>query len=133
MSSKQTLGPPRECAHMERFLETCLLLLVDEEPGHGYGLMNRLEEFGFPADSLNVGTLYRTLRRLEEEKLVSSDWEEGGQGPRRRVYTITSEGREALAVWIEVIRVNKRRIDTLLARYAALHGKEGEKPIWSRG
>lgn len=126
MSRKQTLGPPVECAHMDRFLETCLLLLVDEEPGHGYGLMDRLQEFGFPTDSLNVGSLYRTLRRLEQGKLVSSDWEEGGQGPRRRVYTITSKGREALSVWIEVIRGNKGRIETLLARYAALHGKEGK-------
>ena len=124
--NKQALGPPANCAHMERFLETCLLFLVDEEPGHGYGLMDRLGEFGFPADSLNVGTLYRTLRRLEEEKLVFSDWEEGGQGPRRRVYTITLKGRENLAMWSEIIRGNKERIERLLSRYAALHDKEGE-------
>jgi len=123
---QQALGPPGSCAHMERFLETCLLLLVYEEPGHGYGLMDRLAEFGFPADTLNMGTLYRALRRLEEEELVSSDWEEGGQGPRRRVYTITPKGREDLAVWIEVIRGNKQRIERLLARYTAMHRKEGK-------
>ena len=116
----QALGPPSTCAHMEHFLETCLLLLVDEASDHGYSLLDRLVEFGFSTESLNVGTLYRTLRRLEEGELATSDWEEGGQGPRRRVYTITEKGKETLATWIQIIRGNKERIERLLARYALL-------------
>ena len=130
IDNRQALGPPTTCAHMEHFLETCLLLLVDEAPGHGYSLLDRLAEFGFPAESLNVGTLYRTLRRLEDEGLVSSDWEEGGQGPRRRVYTMTEKGGESLAIWIKIIQGNKQRIERLLSRYAALgklDKKEGTK------
>lgn len=124
-SKRGAVGPPGSCAHMEHFLATCLLVLVEEAPGHGYSLMDRLADFGFPPDSFNIGTLYRTLRRLEKAGLVTSDWEEGGQGPRRRVYTITDQGRESLSLWIEVIKGNRRRIDRLLARYSALHGKEG--------
>ena len=121
------LGPPGTCAHMEHFLETCLLLLIDETPDHGYSLLERLGEFGFPTECLNVGTLYRTLRRLEEEGLANSDWEEGGQGPRRRVYTITEKGKATLATWIQIIRGNKARIERLLARYASLEELDGEE------
>ncbi|NLK08396.1 MAG: PadR family transcriptional regulator, partial [Firmicutes bacterium] len=82
-------------------------------------LVDRLAEFGFTDESLNVGTLYRTLRRLEKGGFAASDWESSGRGPRRRVYTITKEGQEALATWMEIIRGNKNRIKRLLARYEA--------------
>ena len=62
---------------MERFLEMCLLLLLFEKPGYGYGLIEQLEYFGFLQEELNVGSLYRVLRKMENEKLVISDWEKG--------------------------------------------------------
>ena len=81
---------------MERFLEVCLLLLLFEEPGYGYGLIEQLEHFGFLQEELNVGSLYRVLRKMENEKLVISDWEESDQGPRKRTYEITNVGKNEL-------------------------------------
>ena len=58
--------------HMERFLEVCLLLLLYDEIGYGSGLVEQLASFGFSDDDLNVSTLYRTLRKMEKEGLVTS-------------------------------------------------------------
>ncbi|NLK07089.1 MAG: PadR family transcriptional regulator, partial [Firmicutes bacterium] len=76
--NRKALGPPQVCSHMEHFLETCLLFLIGEKADHGYSLVDRLAEFGFTDESLNVGTLYRTLRRLEKGGFAASDWESSG-------------------------------------------------------
>ncbi len=102
---------------MERFLEVCLLLLLYDEVGYGYGLIEQLEYFGFSQDELNVSTLYRTLRKMEKEKLVSSFWEEGGPGPKRRVYEITENGRNNLDRWINILETRKLRIQRLIDKY----------------
>ncbi len=102
---------------MERFLEVCLLLLLYDEAGYGYGLIEQLEYFGFSQNELNISTLYRTLRKMEKEKLVSSFWEEGGPGPRRRVYEIMEGGRKNLAQWINILEIRKARIEKLIMKY----------------
>ena len=102
---------------MERFLEVCLLLLLYDEIGYGYGLIEQLASFGFSQDDLNVSTLYRTLRKMEKEKLVTSSWEEGGQGPKRRVYEITESGKNELNQWIGILKVRKSRIESLITKF----------------
>ena len=72
-----------------------LLLLLAENPGHGYQLIERLKTFGFGES--RTGSLYRELRRLEDEGLVTSYWEASQtRGPARRVYELTREGRRSL-------------------------------------
>ena len=105
---------------MERFMEVCLLLLLYEETGHGYGLIDRLSYFGFSEEQLNVSTLYRTLRNMEKEGSVVSVWEEAGQGPKRRVYNITDSGQKELVNWIEVLKGRKAHIEKLINRYESL-------------
>ncbi len=102
---------------MERFLEVCLLLLLYDEVGYGYGLIEQLEYFGFSQDELNVSTLYRTLRKMEKENLVSSLWEKGGPGPRRRVYEITESGKKNLDQWVRILEIRKARIEKLILKY----------------
>lgn len=102
---------------MERFLEVCLLLLLYDEVGYGYGLIDELLFFGFSEDELNVSTLYRTLRKMEKENLVISSWEEGGPGPKRRVYEITEKGKNELDQWIRILKVRKARIQKLIGKY----------------
>lgn len=103
--------------HMERFLEVCLLLLLYDEIGYGYGLIEQLTSFGFSVADLNLSTLYRTLRKMENEGLVTSLWEEGGQGPKRRVYEITMNGKKELDQWIKILKGRKSRIESLINKY----------------
>jgi PadR family transcriptional regulator, regulatory protein PadR len=90
-----------EPALPRNFLRSCMLLLLREEPAHGYDLLERLRPLGFPRD--DPGRLYRALRALEAEGLVRSAWERSQTGPDRRVYELTRAGgeelhREALAL-----------------------------------
>jgi PadR family transcriptional regulator PadR len=109
---------------MERFMEVCLLLLLYEEAGHGYGFIEQLSYFGFSEEQLNVGTLYRTLRKMEKEGSVISVWEEGGQGPKKRVYKITDNGKRELGNWIQFLKDRKARIDKLIKKYESSIGND---------
>jgi PadR family transcriptional regulator PadR len=102
---------------MDRFLEVCLLVLLYDKLGYGYGLIEDLEYFGFSSEELNVSTLYRTLRKMENQNLVTSFWEESGLGPKRRVYKITETGKTELDNWIAVLKGRRNRIKNLIDKY----------------
>jgi len=70
-----------------------LLLLLDAEASHGYGLRRALGDHQASADA---GAMYRVLRRLEREGSVGSGWARSASGPRRRVYRLTDDGRRHL-------------------------------------
>src|ERR671936_479218 len=76
------------------FLRPCVLLLLREQPSHGYELLERLRPLGVPGD--DPGGLYRALRSLERDRLVRSGWTSSATGPDRRIYELTREGTEEL-------------------------------------
>ena len=79
-----------------RFLQPCLLLMLTRGQAHGYSLLDGLEEFGFNLDRFDPSLIYRALREMEEDSWVASHWDEDSQGPKRRVYAISSEGEAFL-------------------------------------
>ena len=70
-------------ARIERFGEPALLLLLSERPAHGYDLLEQLPELT-REERIDMGNLYRVLRALEEEGLVTSEWRDNAPGPTRR-------------------------------------------------
>ncbi len=124
MSRREHCHPSCHCSgRMERFLEPCLLLLLFEGSAHGYELLGKLERFGFTAERLDPGLVYRTLRRLEEEGFLLSQWETGGNGPARRLYRITEDGEKLLHRWVETIEHNRARLEDFLEMYRNRFGK----------
>lgn len=111
------LDRPSVQGRMARFMEPCILLLLTAERSHGYELMEKLGHFGFDGTSSDMATLYRTLRQLEEDSMVASAWEEGSQGPPKRVYELTEDGRTLLREWIAVVRDNRDRLTKLIDAY----------------
>jgi transcriptional regulator len=77
-------------------LDMLLLSIVAEGPAHGYAVIERLREQSGESFDLPEGTVYPALHRLQRAGLLSSTWGESG-GRRRRVYTLTTEGRKSLA------------------------------------
>jgi poly-beta-hydroxybutyrate-responsive repressor len=105
-------------ARVERFVEPSLLLLLREGPLHGYELLERIPELGVEG-RVDIGNLYRLLRSLEEEGLVSSEWSADLPGPAKRTYELTDEGRRLLDRWAEALRRAQETIEIFLERYEA--------------
>lgn len=95
------------------FLQTCLLVLLQREKGYGYSLANDLAQFGFNTGMLDISIIYRALRGLEIEGLVSAVWDEKSMGPQRRMYEITPRGVEVLAASMNELGERKREIEAL--------------------
>jgi poly-beta-hydroxybutyrate-responsive repressor len=116
--SRRLVGPGRwhVQARVERFVEPSLLLLLRERPLHGYELLERIPELGIEG-RVDIGNLYRLLRGLEDEGLVSSEWSADLPGPAKRTYELTDEGRRLLDRWVEALRRAQTTIGAFLERY----------------
>jgi transcriptional regulator len=66
-------------------------------PQHGYGLARRIEQTSGGALSVNYGTLYPALLKLEQEGYVSSEWGVSDNNRRAKYYKLTRAGRKQLA------------------------------------
>jgi PadR family transcriptional regulator PadR len=76
-------------------LEFCVLAMVELEDRYGTEIVRRLgEERGLAASE---GTIYPLLSRLRRVGWLDSKWSESPAGPPRRYYSLTDEGRGALA------------------------------------
>ena len=68
-------------------------LVALRRPDYGYALLQRLTDHGFPVDA---NTLYPLLRRLEDQGLVTSEWNTEESRPRK-FYRTSAEGESVLA------------------------------------
>ena len=66
-------------------------------PLHGYGIARRIEEIGKHRLTLNYGTLYPALLKLEQEGLVTAEWGQSENNRRAKFYSLTPAGRKQLA------------------------------------
>jgi len=102
----------------KNFARPCLLLLLAESSAHGYELIERLRPFGFEIN--DPASVYKTLRQMETEALVTSTWELSNRGPARRVYELTSDGRDLLESWAMTLELNRAILGRFLDRYGEL-------------
>ena len=65
-------------------------------PLHGYGIARRIEQISSNALSLNYGTLYPSLLKLEQEGFVSSKWGTTENKRKAKYYRLTRAGRKKL-------------------------------------
>ena len=74
-------------------LEYCILSILSREDSYAPQIIAELKE----AEMIVVeGTLYPILTRQKNQGLLTYRWEESPQGPPRKYYSLTAEGREAL-------------------------------------
>jgi PadR family transcriptional regulator PadR len=116
-------GHRRRYARVERFAEPALLLLLRERPMHGYELIERLPEVAGPETRVDVGNLYRLLRGLEDEGIVTSEWSADLPGPAKRTYELTDEGRALLDRWAGSLREAQGVLSSFLKRYEQGEGR----------
>ena len=89
-----------------------LLSILAEEESYGYAIIQRMHELSHGEIMWKDGTLYPVLHRLEDAGLITATWRTTESGRRRKYYTITKKGRQAL----EVEKTQWLRTDAILAQ-----------------
>lgn len=101
----------------ERYLQPSILLALLRKGSYGYELIRNIQDFGFIEGAAPPGMIYRHLRQLEEDGLVLSRWDTKGAGPAKRMYDITDEGREVLAIWIDYMKKHAKNLRDFIRIY----------------
>lgn len=65
-------------------------------PLHGYGIARRIEQTSGGLLTLNYGTLYPALLKLEQEGAITSEWGASEKNRKAKFYSLTGEGRRLL-------------------------------------
>lgn len=84
-------------------------------PLHGYGVARRIEQTSGGLLSINYGTLYPALLRLEQEGYISSEWGTSDNNRKAKFYKLTRAGRRRLAKETR----NWEQTTAILARFFA--------------
>ena len=82
-------------------------------PLHGYGIARRIEQTSDDALTLNYGTLYPALLKLEQEGYVAAEWGMSDNNRRAKYYSLTRAGRKRVAKAAE----EWERTTAILARF----------------
>jgi len=78
-------------------LDMLVLKILDDGPLHGYAIALRLERLSKDVLSVEEGSLYPALYRMEERGWLGSEWAVTDTGRRARFYKLTRAGRAQLA------------------------------------
>ena len=99
----------------KNWLQPVLLLMLREWSSYGYELMEKMTGFGLAA--MNPGTVYRTLRQMEKDGIISSSWDTSTAGPARRVYSITDAGEAYLKYWADSLNQYQKLMNSFFQMY----------------
>jgi transcriptional regulator len=89
-------------------------------PLHGFGIARRIEQVSEDVLTLNEGTVYTSLLRLQQQGWIESEWGTSENNRRARFYSITRRGRTQLAVETE----NWERISGVIGRVLRLEAEK---------
>lgn len=78
-------------------LDMLILKSLSLEPMHGYGVARRIEETSKNRLTLNYGTLYPALLKLEQEGFIAAEWRQSENNRRAKYYSLTAAGRKQVA------------------------------------
>lgn len=82
---------------------------------HGYGIARRIEQVSGETLTMNQGTIYPALLRLEQRGWVKSEWGLSETNRRAKFYTLSRSGRRQIEAEIE----NWERVAATMARFLA--------------
>ena len=97
-------------------LEMLILRSLEDEPMHGYGITERLQNVSEQVLSVDEGSLYPALYRMQRRGWLTSKWGRSENNRKARFYTLTAKGRgqlEATAkIWTEFSEAVTRAMAT---------------------
>lgn len=100
-------------------LDLCLLSVMGEGPAYGYEMTKRLGARGLSI--VGEGSIYPLLGRLERDGLVDTHRAASNGGPPRKYYTLSAQGKRALAAGLREWRSTRDAVDAVLGDEAEVH------------
>lgn len=79
-------------------LDMLILQIVWQEPVHGYGIAQRLDQISRSVVQVNQGSLYPALHRLELKGWLRAEWKQSETGREAKFYSLTRSGQKQLRV-----------------------------------
>jgi PadR family transcriptional regulator PadR len=89
-------------------------------PLHGYGIARRIEQISGDLLTLNQGTLYPVLLKLEQEGSIASEWGSSENNRKARFYRLTRSGRKQLLAETK----NWEQTAAIIGRFFAATGED---------
>jgi PadR family transcriptional regulator PadR len=93
-------------------LDMCLLSIIEEEPSYGYEMVSKLRARGL--DLASEGSIYPLLSRLQKQGMIEGYLVQSSEGPARKYYRMSDEGREVLETWTDEWKSFRESVDAVL-------------------
>ena len=94
-------------------LEGCILAILSQKETYGYEISRQLAAYGF--GTIPEGTIYPLLLRLEKRGAITASYRASSEGPQRKYYALTPQGRAELAEFMVHYRELTRAVDRLIS------------------
>ena len=87
---------PKPSDLLQGTLDLLILKAISRAPAHGWGIAKRIQSLSDEVLSVQQGSLYPALHRLEQQGWITSEWKETELGREAKFYALTREGRRQL-------------------------------------
>ena len=93
-------------------LDMWLLSIIDEEASYGYEMVRKLRDRGL--DLASEGSIYPLLSRLQKQGIIEGYLVQSSEGPARKYYRMSHEGKEVLDQWLSDWSKFRNSVDAVL-------------------
>jgi PadR family transcriptional regulator PadR len=107
---------PKPSDLLQGTLDLLILKSLTREPLHGWAIARRIQSLSDEVLSVQQGSLYPGLHRLEQQGWVTADWKNTDLGRSAKFYTLTRDGRKQLERELENWRRLSSAVGLLLKR-----------------
>ena len=87
---------PKPSDLLQGTLDLLILRAISREAAHGWGIAKRIQLLSDDVLSVQQGSLYPALHRLEQQGWITAEWKETELGRQAKFYELTREGRRQL-------------------------------------
>jgi transcriptional regulator len=92
---------PKPSDLLQGTLDLLILKTLAREPLHGWGIAKRIQELSGDILSVQQGSLYPALHRLEQQGWIAAEWKDSDLGRSAKFYALTREGKQQLTRELE--------------------------------
>jgi PadR family transcriptional regulator PadR len=107
---------PKPSDLLQGTLDLLILKSLKQEPLHGWGIAKRIQALSDEVLSVQQGSLYPALHRLEQQGWIDADWKDTELGRNAKFYALTADGRKQLERELESWKRLSSAVGLLLKR-----------------